>query len=221
MGSRLLRRSGVSVGQVCARLGWAADLVVQVGVGTCHQEVDVLREQWPDVRLIGFEPHHRIVESIRGSYPGDLHELAITNSVGTALLNDKRHHIDGSTLFPIADQPTCSQLEVKTSTLDELSSSFGICAYDRVLLWLDCEGSELNALKGASKFLETVDVINIEMGASSPDWPSPMHVHFHLKSFGFYRQWIHTHRIWDGQCDAVYVKKHLFQQVYCCDPYPI
>ena len=91
---------------------------------------------------------------------------------------------------------------------------------DNTLLWLDCEGMELGALRGGLKFVEMVDVINIEMTANPPsnEWPSPVEVHEELKRLGFYRQWTHTNRIHIGQYDAIYVRSKLFNPRACSDP---
>ena len=89
----------------------------------------------------------------------------------------------------------------------------------QVILWLDCEGSELRALRGAEQLLKTVKMVNVEMTPNPPSihWPSPNEVHDLLRYRGFYRQCLHTMK--GGQYDAIYVKPKIFQAKYCCCPY--
>jgi len=220
MASKLLRRSGVSAGLVCDRIGYRPDTVVQVGIGLNHEEVNVLKAEWPECRFIGFEAHPGIASRVRESYPGEVIGEAVSNQVGDACLCEKLRHKDGSSLFQFdAGLSVSNILPVPTTTLDEgLSGGDGL---GDVLLWLDCEGSELSALEGAGKFLQHVRVINIEMTPNppSPTWPSTVEVHNYLESEGFLLQWIHTQR--GTQYDAIYVRPRLFRQEYCCCPFTI
>ncbi len=220
MASKLLRRSGIACGLVADVLGWQADIVVQVGVGQYHQEVDVLKEEWPGVRFIGFEPCPNLVND----YPGELRLSAVSNKVGQSTLHVKRHHKDGSSLFAIDGADSCNLVQVPTTTLDtEFFTENGECKLvGRVLLWLDCEGSEFNALQGGEDFVTgCVNMVNVEMTSKpqGPDYCKPAEVHGWLAERGFRRQWVHTGRISAGQYDAIYVKPYLFKQEYCCDPW--
>lgn len=214
MASRLLRRSGVAVGLVAEVLGWRADWVYQVGVGHYHQEADVLLEEWPGVKFIGFEPHPELAKE---PYPGVVHQVAISDRIGSATLYAKKYHKDGSSLFPLTGMDRCRMIEVPVSTLDFL---FPEPPTGRILLWLDCEGSELDALRGGEKFVKRVDVVNVEITANplGEAWCSPKSIHDWLLAKGFVRQWIHTQRIHSGQYDGIYCKRELFKPEFCCDP---
>ncbi len=218
MASRLLRRSGIAVGLVAEVLGWRADLVISVGIGQYHHEVDVLKEEWPGVQFIGCEP----CEENAKNYPGMVHNVAISDYEGNAVLHVKKHHRDGSSLHLLDGMDHCTEVPVKVTTLDKLFPH-PFAPDSRVLLWLDCEGSELAALRGGERFVQDVIMINVELTGKSlgVGWPSVIDVHRWLVGAGFWRQWIHTQRISSGQCDCIYVRPELFDPDYACDPWEI
>jgi FkbM family methyltransferase len=218
--SKMLRRSGVACGLVCDVIGWRADTVISVGIGYNHQEVDVLKEEWPGVRFYGIEPHPDVLDRANKEGLFDLlFQVAASDRQGTATLHAKRRHADGSSLLKVAED--CREFTVETDTLDAM---FPVKVdLGRLLLWLDCEGNELKVLSGAVKLIERVRVVNVELtaGPQSPDWCSTVDVHRRLVGLGFYAQWTHTHRITDGQLDCIYVRPELFSPRHCCFPWEI
>jgi len=220
MASYLLRRSGISVGLEADRLGWRPEMIIQVGIGFTHEETNVLTKEWPDCKWIGFEPHPHIVKKIH--YPGLIHEVAIGRKVGMCTLHIKRRHADGSSTLPFGeDIQILKKLEVTQTTLDRILDINNLP--DGILLWLDCEGSELDALIGAEKLMKSgkVKMLNVEMTPNKPaeSWPDPSEVHRVISNYGFYRQWVHTLR--DGQYDAIYACRDVFNPTYCSCPYSI
>lgn len=210
MGSKLLRRSGVAFVTVADWLNWKPDHVYIAGVGQNFQEVDVIRERWPDVTFHGVEPNPKVCFDSARRFPGKIVQTAVGDYVGRAKLQVKRAHKDGSSLFPFDRLSSC-EIEVPITTIDLLWK----LAVPNAVLWLDVEGYELPALKGAVGFLSTVDVVNVEMTPMPPggEWSSPESVHDFLRDHGFYQQWIHTLR--RGQYDAVYVRRPLFDPQHC------
>ncbi len=209
----------MAVGLIADALNWRADVLVQVGVGNYHQEVDVLTEEWPGLKVIGFEPHPDIFKGLGGSYPGTVYKIAISDYVGQATLYGKRRHKDGSSIYPHTspnEREKYVEHAVEVGTLDLYFSR----PDDRVLLWLDCEGAELAALRGGEQFVKGVQVVNVELTANPPgdQWCDPLEAHRWLAERGFYNIHIHTHRIAAGQWDGVYVRKELFDPAYCCVP---
>ena len=221
MASWLLRRSGICVGLIADVLNWRADTIYHVGIGQEYQETDVLTKEWPGVKWVGFEPHPKLVQWAREkNYPGVIHEVAVGTKIGEGILYSRHRHKDGSSMH--LDRNTeegvnYSKITVKLDTLDRLipQPSSG-----RNMLWLDCEGSELGAMKGGVNLMKSVQMINIEMTAnpSGDSWCSPNDVHAFLVEHGFKRQWIHTSRTHMGQYDGVYVKPSIFKPQYCCCP---
>jgi len=213
----MLRKSGVAVGLILELLDWKPDFVYQVGIGLHHQEVDVMKETWPDCKFVGFEPHPDIVKSL-GDYPGKVHQIALSDYVGKTTLHSKRAHKDGSSLHKHKEPGNYQEIEVGVATLDSFNELWKK-NYNN-LLWIDCEGSELAVLKGGEIFIEQFQVINIEMTSDPPGewWCDPVDVHCWLVEHGFYTQWLHTQRSSAGQCDAIYVRKELFSPRCCCVP---
>lgn len=217
----MLRRSGVAVGLVAESLGWKADVIYQVGIGGKHEEMDVLKEEWPDVEIIGCEPHPEMDLS-GDNYPGIVHPVALSNYEGVAKLYSKKRHKDGSSLHPHneRDDENYKTIGVPVTTLDRL---FPRILPGRAMLWLDCEGSELAVMQGGAIFLKHMDVVNIELTARPPGvgWATPVQMHQHLVAAGFFLQHLHTQRIDSGQNDGVYVRPKLFKPEYCCVPHEI
>jgi len=214
MPSKLFRRSGVAVAGVCQRLDWIPDRIYQVGVGGHHEEIDVFIEHWPGVLVFGAEPNPRIYADIVDRYPGKLDQVAMSDFVGRTDLYQKPKHREGSSLYEsIAGGGRVYNVPV--STLDEWWGP----PNGQVLLWLDCEGSEYNILLGGEKFVEKVDIINVEMTASLPEGTGTVvRMHDWLKDHGFFAQWSHTKRPYNGQHDVAYVRRNLFMPEFCCFP---
>ena len=227
--SKIKRRSGIAVVNICGLLDWRPDVIYQVGVGVNHGEIDHMWESWPGVRFIGCEAHPGIVKSIEKSYPGELYEVAIGAERGKTKLYTKSRHKDGSSLYPHRNQHEHEGYhelgDVLMSTLDSMFASpmwkkWHVQNLPKILLWLDCEGSELDALRGGAEFLKSVQVVNVEMTSNPPGvgWADPIEVHQLLIASGFLRQSVHTNRSSSGQADCVYVRRELFKPEYCCCP---
>lgn len=219
MAGPLLRRSGIAIGLIAELIEWVPDLIVQVGVGTLHHETEVFREAWPNHRLIGYEANPACYEISLKTYPGELRCVAIGDKLADRIaIYEKHRHKDGSSLFAFPDDVRVVEKTTRMTTLD--------CEFpegpkaEHVLLWLDCEGSEHFALAGGARFVRDTEVINVEMTAKpySKTWCSSKDLHNIITALGFKRQWVHTQRSSAGQCDAIYVRPHLFRSEYCCCP---
>lgn len=224
--SYILRRSGIAVGLIMDLLEWTPDIMYQVGVGlNCQEVVDkggkqgVLPFAWPSLRFVGMEPHPRIVEGLGDNYPGDLHQTAIADFVGTSMLHSKKRHKDGSSLHTHDDKHEDEKyydVEVPVTTLDTLFP--GGPDGEHVLLWVDCEGSELAALRGGEAFLNGVEMVNVELTGKPPGagWCDCWEVDEWLQEHGFMFQWVHTQRSSAGQRDGIYVRPHMFRPEFAC-----
>lgn len=211
----LLRRSGIGAVQITSSIPWRADAVYQVGVGNYHQELDVMAESWPGVKFFGCDP--RPCEG----YPGQFFQVAITDRVSNAMLNMKSRHPDGSSLLPLPGQPNAKQIMVATTTLDAM---FPTVEPGRIMLWLDCEGSETKTLLGGPNFLRHVHVVNVEHSAGTQianGRRQSSEVYKLLVASGFWLLDNHTLRLQQGQCDYVYCRKELFRPELCLSPQEI
>ena len=213
----LFRRSGLAVHKVCGEyMKWRPASVYQIGIGQYHEEVDVMREQWGNFKLFGCEPHPKLIKDLKENYGGELYEVAISDYEGEAVLYDKPRHKDGSSLLQHTSDPNDHTYKVSVTTIDKLWAN-GPEALP-CLLWVDCEGSELAVLRGGEKFIDKVDVLNIEI-TSKEVWQCPsegVEIHKWIKDHGFRRQWVHTARAHMGQVDVIYVRPHLFIPSICC-----
>jgi len=216
MVEKLQRRSGVAVVLVAELIDWKPDLVVQVGIGHFWKEVVVMQEAWPSVRFVGFEPHPILLKNdIRDKYPGLIYEVALGEEEGEQILWYNSRFKEGASLFPGGGVDQSAMVPVRR--MDDMLAPE---VFGNVLYWIDCEGSELSALKGSTEFLKEVDVVNVELTGNPPrpGWPSPVEVNRWLLDHGFVSQYIHTHRSSSGQNDMVYVKPHLFRPEFCSCP---
>jgi len=215
----LMRRSGIAIYQVAELLGWQPTAIFQVGVGQYCKEVDVFAEAWPEADLIGFEPNPEVLRRIK--YPGLIVRKALGRYVGWAKLFCDPAHVDGASVYNDTANGKLQESDVEIDTLDHYYD--GVKWHregGRVMLWLDCEGSELDVLVGGERFVEHVQVINVELTGKAlrAGWPNPAVVNRWLLNHGFLLQFVHTQRMAVGQCDAVYVRPELLRPEYCSCP---
>jgi FkbM family methyltransferase len=215
----LMRRSGVAVCLMLETLGWRPKHVYHVGVGQNNQELDVMQAVWGEdgFTLEGFEPHPVVAAALAKTYPGTLHQVALSNEIGIRTLYAKQRHKDGSSLFAFPEDYNTTAYQVRVSTLDAMYPNG---PGNAALLWVDTEGNELNVLRGGDNFLTGVDVVNLEMTGRPPcqNWCGTLELHQLMLGFGFYRLWVHTSRFTAGQYDALYVRRPLFRPELCCCP---
>lgn len=219
MVSKFVRRSGISVCLIADLLEWVPDLVIQVGIGTRPEETAVFKDAWPNHGLIGFEAHPGVFNAIKDTYPGRLYNYAIGKESGAVDLWTPPRHKDGSSIHKHEGMDNLTKCQTRMKTLDEVIRLEWV-KDKSVLLWLDCEGCELDVLQGGFGVLQYVNVINVEMTAKpiSKAWCDANQVHDFLVAAGFKRQWVHTQRTSAGQCDAIYVRPSIFKPEFCCCP---
>ena len=221
MASRLLRRSGLAFAITAELLNFKPDIVIQAGIGVHHEEVDVLHEEWPNCKFVGYEAHPNIVKNLK-DYPGEVIEVAICDEIGIKPFFIKKRHGDGSSLFEhdLSGAKNVEEIQVRCNTLDNFwrNAEIGKC-----LLWLDCEGGELNAMRGGVELLKKTQLVNLEMTACPPGsgWCSIVETHAFLEDHGFYQLTSHSNRSSAGQADFLYVKPEWFLPKYCTNPWEI
>lgn len=224
MATRMARRSGIAVVLILDALKIIPDVMCHVGVGLSHPEIDILRNEYPNLKFVGFEPHPKTYEDCKDSYPGVLVNCALGDKEGFLELKEPRNHRDGTSVYE-SDQRTIVDHHVFVNRLDAFAYQqfqglpYQLLQVKNSLLWIDVEGYELHVLQGAKRYiLERVNVINVEMTSRRKNWDDPVAIHNWLMYYGFLRQWTHTQRINSGQSDAIYVKRHLFNREFCCCP---
>ena len=224
MVSKIHRRSGNAVVNHLKIMKWHPDIVWQVGVGVNHQEIDCLLEEWPEIEMIGFEPHPKVHANNKGVFPGELFNLAISDYEKVVTLYAKPRHKDGSSIFPHFNEDNNLNpiADIRATFLDS-PEFYRLRSDKQTLLWLDCEGGELDVLDGAREFIKEVHAVNVEMTGEplGKGWCKPEDVDTQLREDGFFLQVTHTNRPSNGQFDGLYVRGNLFYPGYCNCPMEI
>lgn len=139
-----------------ARMADQPSNVIHVGVGDAEDAV-TLKKHWKDARFIGIDPHHKAPAP---KYPGEFIRGAIARKPGFVTFY-RRPSWQRSSMFSF-EKRSQSPESVYAITLDMLAHEFNIRG--TVVLWLDCEGSELFALLGGKKLVDNqVTWANIEI----------------------------------------------------------
>ena len=223
MTSALLRRSGIAAVHIAKLLEWQPKSVFQAGVGLNWKEIECMQEVWPELVFVGIEPNPHLFKKLKGKYPGITYQCALGDKRTIAELTYRSRHKDGGSLNPLHEVDTGEinqQIEVRVETLDKLFPSVKFTYNQPILLWLDVEGFELKVLRGGETFMDSVDMINVEMTGkpAGDNWCKPWEVHRWLVDHRFVLQYIHTFRSHSGQYDAVYVRPEMFKLEYSNSP---
>lgn len=149
---------------ICQFIYTPPNAMYDIGVGP-KSEWKVLSGHYPSMRLYGCEPHPVMYESLKKSFPGSLCQKAVSNCGQTAVLHmpldssNLKRSMRGS-LHRL--KTTEEEIPVEVITLDQFDVWAG--QPDRILLWMDIEGSELDALKSGPMLLASgrVKWINLE-----------------------------------------------------------
>ncbi len=212
-----------AVFDVAQWLQWIPSYVYQIGVGISCKEVQRITKTWPTCRLLGFEPNPESFRSLVDRYPGILCCCAIGSTAKKDTLYSVNRHKNASS-FKTPVPGRRGQNDVVEYTVDVFPLNCVAPKPDGpALLWIDCEGSELDVLTGAGFMLSLFDMINIELTFNPPgnDWPDPADIHSVLLNSGFYLQSYDKPRLPYVQADYVYVKGKMFNQCYCSIPQSI
>lgn len=136
-------------------------------------EAQAVKLQFPNVQCIGFEPQPRYVAEQRSLWfhTGYLHEMALWSARQTLEFALPVNATPKSAGVLGLDRPDlgkgrewqpATRTQVQADTLDNLSEQYG--PFTNAVLWLDVEGAEVEALKGARRLLESGQVLlaNVE-----------------------------------------------------------
>ncbi len=135
-------------------------VLLDVGVGPKTEYLTLL-EMYPDMRLIGLEPFPSCFNTLIPKFPGILLPYAAWSEEKSLELYINEANPEATSMFPHKSGEK-NIVTVHGRTLDSIDKHLG--NLDRILIWMDIEGSELMALKGSSELLKSGRVrwINIE-----------------------------------------------------------
>jgi FkbM family methyltransferase len=132
-----------------------------------------MKRLWPESTIHSFEPVPHIFQQLTDntSHLSNAYRynyaLSDKNETHTMHISSGRSDACSSLLQPCEELMTSphitfeSTVEVETITLDTWADKHAINHID--FLWLDLQGAELKALRGAESILKTVSVIQVEI----------------------------------------------------------
>ena len=175
-----------------------------IGVGP-KTEWEELPKLWPNMKVYGCEPHPAIYrELLRRHFPGPLWPVAISSQASVVLhtyRNQVRRNLLGSSsIFGLPDMDG-DPITARAWTLDAFDDA---CERPTgILLWMDIEGGELDALQSGIRLLQSgrVHYINLEVRRRPPvaGWPTAQDLNSFLKSLGYAKacDYLHCGDHWD------------------------
>ncbi len=182
--------------------------ILDVGVGIAKagdEEHLVFRKAFPGAKMIGLEPCMPRFQKLVGGFDGLLLPYAAWNE-NTRLETFRREEAsefrDSASCFRNFNPGHAVSEWVEARTLDWIDRHVGFMT--DVLLWMDIEGAELNALKGGEELLERVHWINLEVRPKPKLGASEAELVAHLYQRGF--ALVAKHNQHGGHCDAIFVR---------------
>jgi FkbM family methyltransferase len=183
------------------------DAMYDIGVGP-KSEWQTLGAKFPAMSIYGCEPEpNQHAKLLKANFPGPLAQVAIGETEGVATLYVPTHDLMCGSLHPVPYANATR--EVQVWTLDRFDEQMG--QPNRILLWLDIEGSELAALRSAPRLLASGRVrwINLEErrdGHRPADgWCDPRELEAFLTKSGYKR--VAEYNRHATHQDAIYVHK--------------
>lgn len=166
-------------------------------------EAQTVKEKFPRVNCVGFEPGKRLREKqLKMKFPGELYHHALWNENTTLQFSDPIEHPRGAGVIREYGADESIKYPVEARTLDSLSEEFG--PWKNSFLWLDIERAENQALEGADKILtEDVLMLNVEVMERSKRMTATERI---LTKYGFKLVKIWNTNSMPDMCDAIFSK---------------
>lgn len=136
----------------------APELFLNFGPGVKSSEAWTVKEVWPDTKIIGVEACDRRYENIKDAYPGKLYHMAVDECEGMSTGYIGGRH--GMFKFGLEKEIKVNnhrKVSVRTTTVDNI--------YDEgtAFIWADIEGAELRMLRGATRLLESGNLLGLNL----------------------------------------------------------
>jgi FkbM family methyltransferase len=150
-----------------------------IGPGVLNSEA--WQEKWKDYQIIGVEPDPERYATLEKTYPGILLNCAISDK--EEILEFVKHPTSGYIAYSYPN--LIEKHTVAALTIDMLDEKYG--PFDEIAIWADIEGSELRMLQGASKTLDKVTSVLVELHTcpQTDNWCSSSEVYDFLIAHGF------------------------------------
>ena len=158
-------------------------------------EAQTVRIKYPHVWCVGFEPNRELFKyQLLHGFPGPLFDVALWSRAVPLTLQVPTGRARSSSVFREFMEDTDTHV-VQAVALDDICETM-----DNIVLWLDIEGAEKEALLGAKKTLKRTLLINLE---SLDDDVLHWYDNF-LANYGFRRVDTWNTSAVNGMCDAIY-----------------
>jgi FkbM family methyltransferase len=144
--------------------GFAPGTVLDVG--TCYGTPE-LQHGFPDAYHLFFEPVAELeprMKALTAKYRGEYHMLALGDEPGVLPMNIPTGAYEASSLATA--KTAQSTRSVPVETLDRLLEGRDLAG--PILLKTDCQGYDLRVMKGARRFLQSVDLVVMEVNLFHP-----------------------------------------------------
>ena len=147
--------------EVVTFVDFTPDWLVDCGPAN-GREAHVFKKHWHDISIIGLEPAPAMFEFAKKDYPGLLLNKAVWDFNGSTEcwgIDMDRH----SSIARAVGNKKSRSAEVECITIDTLSDVYG--PFTSCILWMDIEGAETRALRGARELfgLGSIILANIEV----------------------------------------------------------
>lgn len=177
-----------------------------------------MRELFSEIEIVAFDLDEKKVPVSQ-----KLHSLKLIDKIISDTDGIKDFYVpirdSGSSLFPFNDKyrylhndnyhPLKETISVKTTSLQNLIENNKI--YPADMIKMDIQGAELSALKGLGKYIDNVNVIEIEVEFLQvyAGQPTYSEIHQYLMSVGFHLQDLHLSKsfLTNGKIENYFQKK--------------
>lgn len=158
-----LREAETDASAFCELAGEHPKLVITCGVGFGN-ESRIFKRYWPACTVVGVDPLRDIAHYFEGEFVQAV--LVSDPDQKTARFFRVSGQVEASTVFRKREKTRYDKrLFCDAITLDAVFDRFG--GAGPVALWLDCEGSELEAMRGGLRCLAATEVLLVETTISN------------------------------------------------------
>lgn len=138
------------------KYGYKPATIINVGVGKRSPELDIWLWLLPDARLLGIDPRW----SPRGYWTKIKKQPQVALAVGDGSITEAQYCGRCRSLTCTVPEHT-KKATVQVSTIDKIVAEQNL--QPPFFMWMDIDGSELEALQGATETLKRTGWLNIEM----------------------------------------------------------